>query len=117
MNNELEKQLEEVDNLIAQALYKKAELLLSHITDEELTTLFAEYPGLFIAITGPEQAEYLKDADTLEEVIELFLDVIENREVSEDEYNAMTMDEIKDIICTHLKDKSDTLLELLKEIW
>lgn len=117
MNKELCKQLAEADNLLVEALYKKAVLLLEHITDEELTTLFAKYPELFISITGPEQVEYLHDINTLEEVIELFLETIEDREVSEDEFEAMTMDEIKDILCANLTDKNETLFNLLKEIW
>nr|DAM86945.1 MAG TPA: hypothetical protein [Caudoviricetes sp.] len=118
MLNDLKVILEKFDALEAQLLYNKAVEILKLITDEELERIFAEHTALFAKITnvGIIPEDLMKDRETIKEAIEVFIETLESRNLSNDEFEAMTLDDVKDYINSIIISKSPMLLRIINEI-
>lgn len=115
MLNDLKVILEKFDALEAQLLYNKAVEILKLITDEELERIFAEHTALFAKITNVPE-DLMKDRETIKEAIEVFIETLESRNLSNDEFEAMTLDDVKDYINSIIISKSPMLLRIINEI-
>lgn len=118
MLNDLKVILEKFDALEVQLLYNKAVEILKLITDEELERIFAEHTALFAKITnvGIIPEDLMKDRETIKEAIEVFIETLESRNLSNDEFEAMTLDDVKDYINSIIISKSPMLLRIINEI-
>lgn len=118
MLNDLKVILEKFDALEAQLLYNKAVEILKLITDEELERIFAEHIALFAKITnvGIIPEDLMKDREAIKEAIEVFIETLESRNLSNDEFEAMTLDDVKDYINSIIISKSPMLLRIINEI-
>ena len=79
--------------------YEKAKELLELITDEEFEQIVSDYPEVFANITcilkDEDKVQHIK---SIEQAIDIFIECIESRGLSEDEYDAMTADDIIDYL-------------------
>lgn len=92
--------LDKYDVVEAQVLYNKAVELLQLISDEELEEIFTKYPALFSKITNVHltHEQLLRDKQAIKDAIDVFIETIESRNLSKDEFDAMTLDDIKDYL-------------------
>lgn len=89
--------LDKYDVVEAQVLYNKAVELLQLISDEELEELeeiFTKYPALFSKITNVHltHEQLLRDKQAIKDAIDVLIETIESRNLSKDEFDAMTLD-------------------------
>lgn len=99
-------------------LFDKASDLLTLITDEELVDLFSRYPSLFIRLTDVAWTPKLliERKDDIKQSIELFIQTIESRNLTKDEFDAMTLDDIKGYIDSIVVKKVPALLRIINEL-
>lgn len=112
----LQEILSKYDSMEAQMLYNKAVEILGLITDEELSDIMLNNSYLFSKISGMTHEQLLNDKESIEKAIDIFIETIESRNLCQDEFEAMTLDEIKDYISSIITSKSPMLLRLINEI-
>lgn len=95
--------------LEAQVLYAKAQELLSLITDEEYDLMLERHSKLFSKLSCINE-ELILSKDAMEEAIRIFIRTIKERKLSKDEFDIMTIDDIKEYICKILNDKGNPAL-------
>lgn len=107
--------LDKYDVVEAQVLYNKAVELLQLISDEELEEIFTKYPALFSKITNVHltHEQLLRDKQAIKDAIDVFIETIESRNLSKDEFDAMTLDDIKDYLDSIITSKIPSFTELL----
>lgn len=97
--------------LEAQVLYAKAQELLELITDEEYEQILQKYNKLFSKLSCVSNGrEIILSKDAMREAIRIFVRTIKERRLSKDEFDIMTIDDIKEYICKIVKDKSNPAL-------
>ena len=118
MTKEIKTILNKYDGLEAQVLYNKAVELLQLISDEELEEIFAKHPVLFSKITNVHltHEQLLNDKQAIKDAIDVFIETIESRNLSKDEFEAMTLDDIKDYLNSLIKSKKPRLLEIINNL-
>lgn len=110
-------QLKEVlDKYDAQMLYDKAVEILSLISNEELEDILRNHAVLFSKISSLPHEQLLSDKETIRKAIDIFIQTIESRNLTKDEFDAMTLDDVKDYIDSIITIKSPSLLRLINEI-
>lgn len=109
--NTVENILAKYDALEAHVLYAKAQELLSLITDEEYEQMLQKYNKLFAKLSCVSSNEAIVlSKDAMREAIRIFVRTIKERKLSKDEFDIMTIDDIKEYICKILKDKNNPAL-------
>ena len=103
--------LDKYDVIEAQVLYNKAVELLQLISDEELEEIFTRHPALFSKITNVHltHEQLLRDKQAIKDAIDVFIETIESRNLSKDEFDAMTLDDIKDYLDSIITSKIPSL--------
>lgn len=95
----MKKLLQEFELQEANLKYEKAKKLLELITDEEFEQIVSDYPEVFANITcilkDEDKIKYIK---SIEQAIDIFIECIESRGLSKDEYDVMTADDIIDYL-------------------
>lgn len=92
----INKQYEEKE---VKLLYDKAVALMNLLSDEEYEQVITDNADIFKLASHPEKGEfYLQDKENLNCIIEIFSDYINGKGLSKDEFNVMTLDEIKEYI-------------------
>lgn len=95
----MKKLLQEFELQEANLKYEKAKKLLELITDEEFEQIVSDYPEVFANITcilkDEDKVKYIK---SIEQAIDIFIECIESRGLSKDEYDVMTADDIIDYL-------------------
>ena len=106
--------LDKYDVIEAQVLYNKAVELLQLISDEELEEIFTRHPALFSKITNVHltHEQLLRD----KQAIDIFIETIESRNLSKDEFDAMTLDDIKDYLNSVITSKIPSLHRIINEL-
>lgn len=95
----MKKLLQEFKLKEANLKYEKAKKLLELITDEEFEQIVSDYPEVFANITCISKDEdKIKYSESIEQAINIFIECIESRGLSKDEYDAMTADDIIDYL-------------------
>lgn len=95
-------------------LYNKAVDLLDLLNDEEYEQLITENPQTFILASHPERGEYyLQDKKNLVAIIDIITNFIVTRGLTKDEYEVMTLDEIK----SYIKDTIDSITVSSNELY
>lgn len=94
--------------------YDKAVEVLSLISDEELEDIFTKYPALFSKLAGMSETTY--NITDIEKAIEVFIQTIESRNLTQDEFDAMTLDDIKGYMDSIIKKKAPVLLRIINEL-
>lgn len=83
----------------AELKYEKAQKLLELITDKEFEEIITANPTTFANITNiSTNQDKVDNLVYIEKAIELFIDCINNRGLTKDEYDAMTADDIIDYL-------------------
>lgn len=110
--------LDKYDVIEAQVLYNKAVELLQLISDEELEEIFTKYPALFSKITNAHltHEQLLRDKQAIKDAIDVFIETIESRNLSKDEFDAMTLDDIKDYLNSVITSKIPSLHRIINEL-
>lgn len=113
--------LDKYDVIEAQVLYNKAVELLQLISDEELEELeeiFTKYPALFSKITNVHltHEQLLRDKQAIKDAIDVFIETIESRNLSKDEFDAMTLDDIKDYLDSIITSKIPSPHRIINEL-
>lgn len=106
------------DKLESELLYNKTVSLFNLITDKELEDITKKSPeNLILANLGNKPTNELKkDKELLNSAILLFTGIIESRNLTEDEFDSMTLDDIKEHICNLITDKRSILLGIIHRI-
>lgn len=110
--------LDKYDVIEAQVLYNKAVELLQLISDEELEEIFTKYPALFSKITNAHltHEQLLRDKQSIKDAIDVFIETIESRNLTKDEFDAMTLDDIKDYMNSIITTKLPCLHRIINEL-
>lgn len=113
---QLKEVLDKYDAIEAQMLYDKAVEILSLISNEELEDILRNHAVLFSKISSLPHEQLLSDKETIRKAIDIFIQTIESRNLTKDEFDAMTLDDVKDYIDSIITIKSPSLLRLINEI-
>lgn len=113
---QLKEVLDKYDAIEAQMLYDKAAEILSLISNEELEDILRNHAVLFSKISSLPHEQLLSDKETIRKAIDIFIQTIESRNLTKDEFDAMTLDDVKDYIDSIITIKSPSLLRLINEI-
>lgn len=110
--------LTQYDQLESELLYNKAVDLFSLITDAELEGLLKSSPenNILIKLGNKPTEEIKRNKDLLKDAIDLFIRTIESRNLTQDEFDCMTLDEIKDYINNIIVDKRSILLGVINRL-
>lgn len=110
--------LDKYDAVEAQMLYNKAVELLQLISDKELEEIFTKYSTLFSKITSVHltHEQLLKDKQAIKDAIDVFIETIESRNLSRDEFDAMTLDDVKDYLNSIITNKIPSLHRIINEL-
>lgn len=113
---QLKEVLDKYDAIETQMLYDKAVEILSLISNEELEDILRNHAVLFSKISSLPHEQLLSDKETIRKAIDIFIQTIESRNLTKDEFDAMTLDDVKDYIDSIITIKSPSLLRLINEI-
>lgn len=113
---QLKEVLNKYDAIEAQMLYDKAVEILSLISNEELEDILRNHAVLFSKISSLPHEQLLSDKETIRKAIDIFIQTIESRNLTKDEFDAMTLDDVKDYIDSIITIKSPSLLRLINEM-
>lgn len=110
--------LDKYDVIEAQVLYNKAVELLQLISDEELEEIFTKHPALFSKITNVHLSheQLLRDKQSIKDAIDVFIETIESRNLTKDEFDAMTLDDIKNYMNSIITTKLPCLHRIINEL-
>lgn len=110
--------LTQYDQLESDLLYNKAVDLFSLITDSELEGLLKSSPenNILIRLGNKPTEEIKRNKDLLKDAIDLFIRTIESRKLTQDEFDSMTLDEIKEYINSIIVDKRSILLGVINRL-
>lgn len=102
----------------AQILYGKAVELLELISNEELEEIFTKYPALFSKLTNVNltHEQLLRDKQAIADAIDIFIQTIESRNLTKDEFDAMTLDDVKEYMNSIINVKKPCLLRFINEL-
>ena len=112
----LEEILEKYKKLNVQLLYEEAKELLSLISDNELLKLFDSNPEIFSRLSPMKEDNMIGFEKEIKDAIKLFSNLLENKGLSKDEYNAMTKDEIADYMNNLLLKENKDIYNIIKLI-
>lgn len=114
----LKELLTHYDNLESELLYNKAKQLFDLVTDSELENLtrLAPEKSILIELSNKSTEAIKKNKDLLHRAIDLFINTIESRNLTEDEFNSMTLDDIKEYINKIIVDKRSILLGVINRL-
>lgn len=113
---QLKKVLDKYDAIEAQMLYDKAVEILSLISNEELEDILRNHAVLFSKISNLPHEQLLSNKEIIRKAIDIFIQTIESRNLTKDEFDAMTLDDVKDYIDSIITIKSPSLLRFINEI-
>lgn len=110
--------LERYKTLEAELLYDKAISLFNLITDQEIEEILKKDPehGILLELSSKHPEEIKQDLNLLNSAIELFITTLESRNLTEDEFEAMTLDDIKEYINKLIVDKRSILLGVINRL-
>lgn len=110
--------LSKYDKLEADLLYNKAVGLFNLVTDSEIENLLKCAPenNILLNLSNKPVNEIKQDKILLQDAIDLFIRTIESRKLTEDEFNAMTLDDIKEYMNKLITDKRTILLGVVNRL-
>lgn len=106
------------DKLEADLLYNKAVGLFNLVTDSEVENLLKCESGnnILVNLSNKSMEEIKKNKHLLQDAIDLFIRTIESRNLTEDEFNTMTLDDIKEYINKLINTKKPPLLKIINRL-
>lgn len=110
--------LSKYDKLEADLLYNKAVELFNLITDAEIEELLKCSPenNILLNLSNKPVEEIKKNVNLLKSAIDLFIRTIESRHLTEDEFDSMTLDDIKDYLVKLVNNKRPILLKVINKL-
>lgn len=110
--------LSKYEKLEADLLYDKAVGLFNLVTDSEVENLLKCAPenNILLNLSNKPVNEIKQNKTLLQDAIDLFIRTIESRKLTEDEFNAMTLDDIKDYINKLIDSKKPILLKVINKL-
>lgn len=110
--------LTQYDKLESELLYNKAVDLFNLITDSELEELLKSSPenSTLLKLGNKPTDEIKRNKELLKDVIDLFISTIESRNLTQEEFDSMTLDEIKNYISNTITDKTSVLLGVINRL-
>lgn len=106
--------LKEFEGKEIKFLLEKAKALLDLITDEQLLELYTTYPNLFGKLSNISKLENSKEY--IETAIQIFTETLDEERMSLEEFDSLSLDEIKDYVGTLVYSKEDDLLEIINSL-
>lgn len=110
--------LTQYDKLESELLYNKAVDLFNLITDSELEELLKSSPenSTLLKLGNKPTNEIKRNKELLKDAIDLFISTIESRNLTQEEFDSMTLDEIKNYISNTITDKTSVLLGVINRL-
>lgn len=110
--------LTQYDKLESELLYNKAVDLFNLITDSELEELLKSSPenSTLLKLGNKPTDEIKRNKELLKDAIDLFIGTIESRNLTQEEFDSMTLDEIKNYISNTIADKRSVLLGIINRL-
>lgn len=110
--------LSQYDTLESEMLYNKAVDLFNLITDSEIENLLKLAPenNILLNLSNKPTEEIKKNKSLLQDAIDLFIRTIESRNLTQDEFEVMTLDELKEYINNIIVDKRSILLGIINRL-
>ena len=99
--------------LEAKLKYEEAQELLSLISDDELYELFMKYPEVFQNVSTIKIETAYKNIKDIEDAINIFINHINSRNLTREEYDAMTKDDILDYFGNLFKETNADILDTI----
>lgn len=110
--------LTQYDKLESELLYNKAVDLFNLITDSELEELLKSSPenSTLLKLGNKPTDEIKRNKELLKDAIDLFISTIESRNLTQEEFDSMTLDEIKNYISNTITGKRSVLLGVINRL-
>lgn len=113
---DLEKRLEQFNIESAQLLYDLASDLLNQIPDEDILQLYQDYNDIFSKLSSLSKEEILKERVLLQDAVAVLISNTEKQELTEEDFENMTMEEIVTYVSKLMKDKDLDVFDLIKMV-
>lgn len=106
------------DKLESELLYNKAVDLFNLITDSELEELLKSSPenSTLLKLGNKPTDEIKRNKKLLKDAVDLFINTIESRNLTQEEFDSMALDEIKNYIFNTITDKRSVLLGVINRL-
>lgn len=98
----------------AQLLYEFASDLLDQVADEDVLELYKDNSDVFSKLSTLSKEEILNDKVLLMKAVNVLINYLENKPLTEEEYDEMTFDEILDYVNELIEDKKVCLFDIIK---
>lgn len=112
-NFDLENRIKQYNKDIAEVMYDFASDLLNQIADEDVLKMYEDNSNIFSKLSALSKEEILMDKDLLCESIDVMLEYLNNKPLTEEEFDNMTLDEIIEHITNLVEDKEISLFDII----
>lgn len=110
----LEQIVKDYQEKIANILYAETIELLEFLNDEEFEQLINNHRNLFIKCQAINKNNLGSNVETLKEACDIILEYLMSKNLTEDEFNAMTIDDVKEYINSLIVNKDHNLYKMIK---
>jgi len=112
-NFDLKSRIEQYNKDIAEVMYDFASDLLDQVADEDVLQLYQDNSDIFSKLSSQSKDEILKNKELLNSAIIVIIDYLQNKPITKEEFNEMTLDEIMEYITNLVEDKEISLFDII----
>ena len=113
-NFDLKSRIEQYNKDIAEVMYDFASDLLDQVADEDVLQLYQDNSDIFSKLSSQSKDEILKNKELLNSAIIVIIDYLQNKPITKEEFNEMTLDEIMEYITNLVEDKEISLFDIIQ---
>lgn len=110
---DLKSRIEQYNKDIAEVMYDFASDLLDQVADEDVLQLYQDNSDIFSKLSSQSKDEILKNKELLNSAIMVIIDYLQNKPITKEEFNEMTLDEIMEYITNLVEDKEISLFDII----
>lgn len=111
---DLKSRIEQYNKDIAEVMYDFASDLLDQVADEDVLQLYQDNSDIFSKLSSQSKDEILKNKELLNSAIMVIIDYLQNKPITKEEFNEMTLDEIMEYITNLVEDKEISLFDIIQ---
>lgn len=108
--------LNKYTKLQSELLYDEAVELSNLFSDEEFSNLLTKYPAMFKELSNSNKEALIKRPALLSSAVRTLANELRERNLTIDEYNAMSLDKVKEYISKLVVDKSPLLFNIINTL-
>lgn len=111
---DLENRIAQYNRDIAEVMYDFASDLLDQVADEDVLELYKDNDDIFSKISAKSKDEILENKELLSSAINVMIEYLNNRPLTEEEFNDMTFEDIMNYIAELIEDKKISLFDIIQ---